>query len=374
MHFPLHLLLDFIDMFEAGKLRGVCRAFREAVTVYAWTDVVPVRSMKPWRASFGGATTLWYVGKRPVFYFPKQLRVLYLEGVKLVPFKFRRLQLTSATLKCCWNIDCVMPYFAKLQSLDLSYSTFSGEALRYLTCVETLVMRDCARLTDDDLRPLKTLTSLDMSGTYQIDRVLLELPKLKNLGMNGCRNVRSLSRLSIETLCACGLIANELFGLPFGLKKVCLANTHCDDDVLCPLTDAFEVDLCDTNFDRLAPLQGVKILGLARASLRGLRDLRGPLEQLEISDTRPYGPATFGHLTTVGTLTAHLCPWIDTNTFKYLQRVDVLEMACATQSAETMCAICTRLHVRTVHTCYCSVHLFEFPGGPKVHARNNFCV
>ena len=126
------------------------------------------------------------------------------------------------------------------------------------------------------------------------------------------------------------------------------------------------VDLSGTDFDVFTPLEGVAELKLHRASLRGLRDLRGTLDVLDISFTKPHPSSTFGHLTRLGLLRAHGCSWLDATVFEYVDRVDELEMTCVHQAAFVMRDFCRRLGVRVVHTCDCSAYKFKFPEGPIV--------
>jgi hypothetical protein len=157
----------------------------------------------------------------------------------------------------------------------------------------------------------------------------------------------------------------KVHDLPWGLKKVCLRNTCGPDDTLRPLVGVQEVDLSQTDYDRLAPLQGVRRLVLSEASLRGLRDLRGDVDYLDISDTMPHPPSTFG-FHRIGTLVLQNCNWVDVETFKYVHHVDELEMSCIKQCARTMWFVCRQLHVKRVTTCVCSEHKFKFEGGPAV--------
>jgi len=346
--------MQFLDLMEARRLRTLSREFCAAVKAYAWSSDVLVRSIFLWHACFPLATTLRYVGT-PIFV-PRHLQILRLDGARLFAGAFRDTRLKYVTLKGCKNVAAVLPLLSGLRTLDLSFSAFLGPALRHLKRVKQLSVRGCVRLTDDDLAPLTTLESLDISGT-DLDRVLPELPRLKQLRLTHA--ARALPRLALDTLSACGV---ENLELPWGIKKANLAGITGSDDLLCPLIGATHVNLNDTKFDRLSPLQGVQELRLARASLRGLRDLRD-LAHLDMTDTMPHVPATFGNLGHIGTLVASYCDWIHVDTFKYV-RIDTLEMLCVRQSAQTMRLLCERTRVRRVTTCLCSCHKFEFPGGP----------
>lgn len=365
--YPHHLVLEFVPLLDARALRTTCREFRASVAEQEWTDMTPVRNLKLWRECFPRATFLFYAGRK-LLYLSKYITEVHLDGVKIVPSAFRTCVLQRATFHGC-RLDLVLPALSYVQKLDLSFSSFEGRLLQHLRVVDTLAVRGCVYLTDDDLLPLQTLTALDISNTYYIDRVLPKLPRLKILSINGCRSeIRSLSRLTLDVL-----YARHMSGLvlPSHLKKVCLAFTYGDDDSLTPLAGVEEVDLQNTGYDRLTPLQGVKRLDLSQSITRGLRDLRGTIDHLNISETSPFPPSTLGNLTVIHSLTANYCHWLNTDTLKYV-KVNVLEMLCVRQSKETMQVICKRLGVKRVNTCECSKHKFKFDNGPIIHAIECF--
>jgi hypothetical protein len=363
--FPPHLLLEYVTLFEAGVLRLVSTEFRDAVAAVPWTSDYPVKRLKLWRACFPRAVSLFYVGKKPA-YLPRHLRFVRLDSVSLSTRLFERNKLEKVSLHGCRNIGYVLPYLSSLKTLDLSYAKFPGKALSHLTAVETLALRNCAWLTDDDLAPLTTLTTLDVSNTFYVDAVFPNLPNLRHLRLDGSTTLlTTLPRLTLETLCACHMVY-KLHDLPWGLKKVCLRNTCGPDDALRPLVGVQEVDLSQTDYDRLAPLQGVRrLICCDGASLRGLRDLRGDIDYLDISETAPHPPSTFG-FDRIGTLILLNCHWVDVDTFKYVQCVDELEMSCVKQCAFTIRTVCKQLRVKRVTTCVCSEHKFKFEGGPVV--------
>jgi len=374
--FPLHvllqtnLLLPYLDLLDGTALRAVCRELRDAVTDYVWTDRVPVRAIERWRACFPRATSLFYIGRSKVF-FPQRLRILVVFGSKLFSRAFRRLKaLTHVTLRSCHGVTAVLPLLSRLKTLDLSYCRFHGDALRELTAVESLVVQGCKGVTNADLAPLTTLRRLDISETYRIDTALLELPNLRHLCVNSAPDsVSVLCWLALDSLCACNIPADIDWALPRGLKRVVLMNSPGPDARLRALHGCESVDLSGTDYDVFTPLEGVAELKLHRASLCGLRDLRGPLPVLDISYTRPHPSSTFGHLTHIGLLRAHGCSWLDAAGFEYVGHVDELEMTCVHQAAFVMRDFCRRLGVRVVHTCDCSAYKFKYPDGPIVRVE-----
>jgi hypothetical protein len=359
-------LLPHLDLLDATALRAVCRELRDAVADYMWTDRVPVHHIERWRACFPHATSLFYIGRSKVFY-PQRLRILIVFGSKLFSRAFQRLKaLTHVTLRSCHGVTAVLPLLSRLKTLDLSYCRFHGDALRELTAVESLVVQGCKGITNADLAPLTTLRRLDISETYRIDTALLELTNLRHLCVNSAPDsVHVLCWLKLDSLCACNIPDVE-WSLPHGLKRVILMNSPGPDARLRALRGCESVDLSDTDFDVLAPLEGVAELKLHRASLRGLRDLRGVLSILDISYAKPHPPSTFCHLTVIGLLRATGCTWLDATVFEYVDRVDELEIFCVYQAAFVMRDFCRRLKVRVVHTCDCSAYKFKFPGGPVV--------
>jgi hypothetical protein len=370
--FPLHfllqtkLLLAYLDLFDATAIRAVCRELRDAVTDYVWSDRVPVKAIERWRACFPHATSLFYIGRSKVF-FPQRLRVLVVFGAKLFKRAFRRLKaLTHVTLRSCRGVTAVLPLLSRLKTLDLSYCRFHGDALRELSAVESLIVQGCKGITNADLAPLTTLRKLDISETYRLDTALLELPNLRHLCINSAPDAAAvLCWLTLDSLCACNLPDGD-WALPRGLKRAILMNSPGPDRRLRALQGCESVDLSDTDYDVLAPLEGVAELKLHRASLRGLRDLRGALDVLDISYTTVHPPSTFCHLTRLGLLRAHGCTWLDAAVFEYVDRVDELEMSCVAQPAFVMRDFCRRLDVRVVRTCDCSASKFKYPQGPVV--------
>jgi len=368
--FPLHLLMDCFETWDAVALRLVDRGMLDAVTNHEWNDLSPVRNIAPWRASFPHAKTLAYLGDEQV-YFPQRLRILYIQQFKVFSRAFRRMkQLRVISLRACRGVGRALPYFSRLVVVDLSFSRFAGANLCHLRSVTDLTLQGCKQVLNDDLAPLKTITRLDISETDGIDVGLMALPQLRHLRMNGAQQaVNVLCWLTLESLCANNIFAHWDWMLPKGMQVVCLNNVPGHDKRLEALVGACTVDLSDTDFDRLTPLQGVCELALRAASLRGLRDLWGPIRVLDISNTRAHPPSTFGHFTHIHRLVANQCHWLDAESLQYVGSIDALEMKCVLQPAVAMRRLCERLGVRTVYTCACSSYKFKFENGPVVSSH-----
>ena len=365
--FPLYLILDYLDLHDATELRTVCRDMCAGVAAHLWTDPSRVNQIEPWRACFPRATTLYYAGRSKVF-FPQRLRVLTVVGSKLFSRSFKRLKrLTDVCLRNCRGVSRVLPCLSKLKTLDLSFSTFDGQALRHLTALESLVIQGCRGVSNADLARLKSLSYLDISETSHLDTALLELPRLRSLCVNAAPDaVQVVAWLVLDTLCACNVYADANWALPHGLKSVCLANTPGPDARLRALVGVEAADLSGTTYDVLTPLDGVRELTLCRASLSGLRDLRGCLKFLDISYAVAHPSSTFGHLSYIGLLRAHGCDWLDADVFEYVKGVYHLEMKCLLQDADVVRDFCVRLNVNVVYTCTCSAAKFRFFEGPVV--------
>jgi len=341
-----------VSYHELGRMASVSKGARRAVRslrrhrVLAYEPVPPNTSLATWRAAFPRATecnlskrvsavrsfaecaelahACWITSSNRIW---DEIQVgagADLASItSLIMMEEHRVEFNAASFTALPNLTELNVSGCKQRELT--------DAFRPLTALQRLSVVGCRQLTDEALRPLASLTSLDMGACAFTNEGLMRLESLTSLDVRWCSQaaltdaafapLKSLRSLNIS---GCRQFTNAAFAHLTGLTLFDMSGCHqlsITDGRFGRLTSLTELrlrhsfQLTDAAFGSLAPLTSLTLLDLAgcsqltNAAFERLASLVS-LTSLELGTCRQAGitDAALKRLTSLKTLGISSCP------------------------------------------------------------------
>lgn len=219
----VYYMLDFINIFDACKLRLVSKQVKEYVTNHKWNDQV----------------SYMYINN--------------FEKFRICFPRFISIDLTYDTMfKKCRVKKEEFKYLENVENLKIGCDTeITDEEIKILKKIKKIDIHRCYKITENifDYSPIQKLEKINILDLNFPTNIFMKLKNLKSLNISFCRNIlnfemfTNLQNLEELIISGCKFETEDIFYNLTKLKKLIISNTDITDKTFEYLDNLEEVDI-----------------------------------------------------------------------------------------------------------------------------------